>query len=85
MEKERVGNNRYEVLFNEVKGFNKKYHNKHKAEWTIKEVELIMTSDKPLVELSIELGRTANAICQKRKEVKMAQTNKGVKKVTLLP
>ena len=44
-----------------------------------------MTSDKPLAELSIELGRTANAISQKRKEIRIAQMNKKIEKITLLP
>jgi hypothetical protein len=85
MSNEKKGNNRYEILFKDIKGFNKKYHNRHKTEWTTKEIQLIMTSDKPLAELSIELGRTANAISQKRKEIRIAQMNKKIEKITLLP
>lgn len=77
--------NRYGVKLSEVKTFNKKYHDNHNKNWTTKDLMYILESDKPLAELSIELGRSANAICQKRKEVRMAQRNKGVEKVTLLP
>ena len=77
--------NRYGVKLSEVKKFNKKYHDNHNKNWTTRDLMYILESDKPLAELSIELGRSANAIHQKRKEVRMAQRSKGIKKVTLLP
>lgn len=77
--------NRYGVKLSEVKTFNKKYHDNHNKNWTTKELVYILESDKPLVELSIELGRSTNAICQKRKEMKLLEQRKNIEKFEIMP
>lgn len=77
--------NRYEIKLSEVERYNKEIHDNHKKQWTSKEVEYILNTKRPLAELSVELGRTANAIRQKRKEIKLLKEREKFKKIEIMP
>lgn len=54
------------IQLKDVKYFNPEFHDKHKSEWTTKEIEYITTTKDTLVVMSLTLGRTAGAVSQMR-------------------
>lgn len=62
------------ISFDELRTYNPKFHDKHRKGWTTSEIQLITSKGIPLVEQSLQLGRSIYSIITMRNKIKKEST-----------